>query len=281
MTEDLLEPPIDYRARALLWAVANCSRGVRDLMAWHPAAADVQERACDGEGHGDGGSGQSLAGLLWDELGQAERCALGGRGGAALEYAHGTAATYWLRRQRAAQWQCWHAAANRLPDYWLKLLKMPASGVRGVYTGVGMDMVVCGITGQPSERLIRWLAPLGNDLACRAAVRLREPQFWEVGPAVCDRWREACARAMRLVSGEKVVSTLGRSLLAAIFRRLPERERRDASHLSRSSLPGLLEEDVFLEPVTAEELSVGEQMVRHRVEEASGTNGAGQLEIEQ
>jgi hypothetical protein len=85
---------------------------------------------------------------------------------------------------------------------------------------------------------------------------------------------------MRLVSGEKVVSTLGRSLLAAMFRQLPERERRDASHLSRSSLPSLLEEDVFLEPVTAEELSVGEQMVRKRVEETNGGNGAGQLEVE-
>jgi hypothetical protein len=279
MAEDLLEPPIDYRARALLWAVENCSRGVRDLMAWHPAAADVQERACDGGG-GDGG--KSLSELLWHELGRAERRALGGRAGPELEYTHGTAATYWLRRQRAAQWQCWRSAANRLPAYWLKLLNMPASCVRGVYTGVGMDMVVCGITGQPSERLIRWLAPLGNDLACRAAVRLREPQFWQVGPDVCDRWREACARAMRLVSGEKVVSTLGRSLLAAIFRRLPERERRDASHLSRSSLPGLLEEDVFLEPVTPEELSVGEQMVRKRLEEADdGANGAEQLEVQQ
>jgi hypothetical protein len=247
-------------------------------MAWHPAAADVQERACDG---GGSGGGKSLSELLWHELGRAERRALGGRAGPELEYAHGAAATYWLRRQRAAQWQCWRAAANRLPAYWLKLLNMPASCVRGVYTGVGMDMVVCGITGQPSERLIRWLAPLGNDLACRAAVRLREPQFWQVSPAVCDRWREACARAMRLVSGEKVVSTLGRSLLAAIFRRLPERERRDASHLSRSSLPGLLEEDAFLEPVTPEELSVGEQMVRKRLEEADGGgNGAGQLEVE-
>ncbi|HEY7115702.1 MAG TPA: hypothetical protein VH475_03895 [Tepidisphaeraceae bacterium] len=278
MTEDLIEQPIDYRTRALLWAAGNCASVVRDLLAWHPDAARLRQRAADGDG-----DGQSLAALLWQELADTERWALGASAGPQdLEPAGGTPTAYWLRRKRAARWRRWRAAADRLPRMWLKLLEMPAAAVRVVYMGVGLDMTVCGITGQSSEKLIRFLAPLGNDLACQAATRLREPQYWHVSDAVCQRWREACSRAMKLVSGEKVVSTLGRGLLAALYRRLPESDRREAAQLSRSSLPSLLEEDVFLEPVTADELKAGEQMFNARLAATNGKGGhgaAGELEV--
>src|SRR5438046_2858622 len=143
------------------------------------------------------------------------------------------------------------------PDFRIRALLCAtsacASGVRAL------------LSLHPRAAALRDAAPLGNAIACRAAARLREPAFWKVPPAVCDRWRDACTRAMRHVTGEKVVSTLGRSLLAALFRRLPDRERRDATRVSRSSLPRILEQDQFLEPATQQELLVGQNLIKQRL----------------
>src|SRR5438874_2110925 len=77
-------------------------------------------------------------------------------------------------------------------------------------------------------------------------------------PAIAARWRDAYARSARSVQGTRIVSALGRSLLAAMFRRLTAEQRQTAARLSRSSLPAILADDEFLEPATPEELALGE-----------------------
>ncbi len=73
----------------------------------------------------------------------------------------------------------------------------------------------------------------------------------------------------RDATGESIVAGLGRSLLAALFRRLPDDGRAAAAALSRSNLPQVLQADLFLEPVTPEELSLCSTLAVRGLDRAS------------
>ncbi len=226
-----------------------------DLLAWHPDGPALREQAEMLEG-------DTLLNLLWEELSAAERESLGqGPDDPDAVPTQGTAATYWLRRRRLAQVQRWRGVAKRLPSFWLRLLEAPSACIRSAQRALGVDMTAIAVSRQPPAQIVKWLAPLGNDLACRVLERIRNPALPKAPDAVVLRWREAYKRAAKVLTSEKLASTMGRGLMAVLFRQLPEAERRDAGQLSRTTLPALIEHDEFLEPVTPEELKVGAKLL--------------------
>src|SRR3954451_3618356 len=94
--------PTDYRSGALLCAVHTCWTGIGDLLARHPRAAQL--RAMSEKQSTRNLSGHAMADLLWDELVEEERAALGKRAVAFFEADRGTACQFWQRRRRLAAW---------------------------------------------------------------------------------------------------------------------------------------------------------------------------------
>ena len=270
------EGRLDFKTRALAWSVRACATGVCDLLAWHPDQEALRKKIAAGESVG---RGESLATILWEELIAAERSTVkppvrteDSPEASWAEPEMGTPGSYWLRRRRVGQWERWVAAAAKLPRTWVRLLEAPAPVVRAVQRELGVEMIAAAMSGESSRQVIKWLNPLGNDLALRVVERIREVSATAAGQAgderpparVATRWRDAYEKAAKMVNGERLASTLGRGLLATLFRQLPEAERREAARLSRSMLPPLLEHDEFLEPATVEEREWGGRLMTHR-----------------
>ncbi|MEZ0268070.1 MAG: hypothetical protein ACAI43_25380 [Phycisphaerae bacterium] len=262
--------PADYRTRALTWAVRACATGVGDVLQWHPGADEIRRRTREED------ADESLADILWDELVTAEQGsraeAAGGPAGLLADpgLERGAPASYWLRRRRVGQWELWRAAASRLPRVWIKLIEAPAPVIRSVQRAVGIEMIARATAGTSSRTLVKFLAPLENDLAGRVVTRIRAAGAataespdgpGPVSAEIAARWRDAYERAAKMLTGDRLASTLGRGLLAAMFRQLPEAERRDVARLSKSTLAPLLEHDEFLEPVSADEIAWGGRML--------------------
>jgi len=256
--------------------VRACATGVCDLLAWHPDRQALRRQMESGE---FGGRGESLSTILWEELLTAERATIqpprrnpDAPDETLPQAESGTPGSYWLRRRRVGQWERWLAAAAKLPRAWVRLLEAPAAVVRAVQREVGVEMIAAAMSGESSRQVIKWLNPLGNDLALRVVERIREVSAGATGqageegppPRVATRWRDAYERAAKMITGERLASTLGRGLLATLYRQLPEAERREAARLSRSMLCPLLEHDEFLEPATVEEREWGGRFLTHR-----------------
>src|SRR5882672_7704678 len=88
-------PAANYRAEGLICAVRTCSSAIHDLLALHPRANAIRELMQDK--HVRPLSGLALADLLWAELVERERAALGKRAETFLETERGTAPQFWHR----------------------------------------------------------------------------------------------------------------------------------------------------------------------------------------
>jgi len=257
-------PSRDFRAEGLLCAIRTCSTTVSDLLARHPRASLLRSKAAEEDAKENHAS---LGELLWDELVTGERSHLG-RGESYLEPGRGTPAQFWLRRRRLDEWGRRRDMGGLLPPPWRRVLEMPAHEARDFCANVGIEMLVGASRGQPSQKLVPWLGPLGGDLAMRVIEQLRLTAASPAPPDVAARWRDAYSRCSRHVQGPRIASALGRGLLAAMYRRLPQDQRETAARVSRSTLPTLLSEDEFLEPVAAEELTLGRELMARLLDES-------------
>jgi hypothetical protein len=245
----------DYRSEALVCAISTCASVTADLLARHPRSAELKRHAADYEG-------KPLGKLLWQELVEEERACLGPRGAYYVDPAEGTACQYWQRRARLGVWKQRRDAAGRLPAPWPKLLEMPAAAARQLCIAVGTEMVVRAYAKYPLQKLIPQLGPLGPDVAGQVIERLRKGTVSALPGGVTERWRDAYARMARDVAGERIVAGLGLSLLAVLFRRLPDEARAAAGASSRSKLPEALNADAFLEPPVPDELGLAQALVQ-------------------
>jgi hypothetical protein len=240
----------DYRIEALVCAARTCASVTADLLSRHPKAAALQQYVAAA----DEGESRSLSELLWLELVDEERACLGTLGSYYVDPAEGAGVQYWRRRIRLSGWKQRRAAAGKLAAPWPKILEMPSPAARQLCVAIGTEMVTRSYAGLPLAKVVAQLGPLGTDVAGQVIERLRRGNVAAAPPAVAERWRDAYARVARDAEGERLVYGLGRSLLAALYRRLPQDGRRAAAGMSRSKLPEILEADEFLEPVAAEEL---------------------------
>jgi hypothetical protein len=149
---------------------------------------------------------------------------------------------------------------------------MPAAAARQACLEIGIDMVVHAFSGHPLQRVIGMLGPLGPELAGQVVDRLGKkfPAPPPAPAAVTQRWRDAYGRLARNVSGDRIASALGRSLLAALYRRLGDPLRAAARDLCRSNFADALESDQFLEPVAAEELAIGQTVASAALSRGAG-----------
>jgi hypothetical protein len=263
----------DYRSEALLCAVRTCSSAIHDLLARHPRAHWLRELA--GERTGRPLAGHTLADLLWDELVDRERAALGKRAGVFFEAARGSASQFWHRRRRLAAWDRWRVIERRLPAPWPRLLELPPPAAKDLVTHIGIDMVARSIAGMSLHDVIHWLGPLGGDVAGKVVEQSRNSRrVTPLSPGVAARWRDVCAGAARHVSGDHIPAALGRGLLAAMFRQLPPADRVAAARLSRSSLPATLSEDSSFEPISPADLALGEAMTREALAKVTAGGNA-------
>jgi hypothetical protein len=251
----------DYRAATLTCALRTCASVTSDLLGLHPKAEALRKQmAADDDGGGE--CGRSLSRLLWQELFDEERACLGATGAYYVDTSEGTGPQYWQRRQRLCGWKQKRAATASLPAPWPKILEMPSAAARQLCVAIGTEMVTRAFAGQSFAKLVGALGPLGADVAGQVIERLRRATVSTPPPAIAERWRDAYARMARNVNGERIVSGLGRGLLAALYRRLPQEGRAAAVAASRSKLPEVLAADEFLEPVGAEELAMAQAMAQ-------------------
>jgi hypothetical protein len=139
---------------------------------------------------------------------------------------------------------------------------MPSAAARQLCVAIGTEMVTRAFAGQSFAKLVGALGPLGTDVAGQVIERLRRATVSTPPAAIAERWRDAYAHMARNVAGERIVSGLGRGLLAALYRRLPQDGRAAAAAASRSKLPEVLSIDEFLEPVGPDELSMAQAMAQ-------------------
>jgi hypothetical protein len=248
----------DYRSEALLCAIRSCAAVTTDLLARHPHSTRLRTAADDLEGLD---TNRSLSQLLWQELVDQETHWLGAQGAAYVGPGQGTAVQYWQRRLRLDAFKQRQAAAARLPHPWPELMRMPVAASRQICLAIGLEMVVHAFHGVPLQRVIGTLGCLGSELAGQVVDHLgAAPSARWLSPTAAERWRDAYLRIAREVTGERIASGLGRSLLAARYRRLAGPVRTAAAALCRSNFAELLQLDQFLEPVTDEELTLGEKI---------------------
>lgn len=256
----MAEKADEFRIAALGCAIRTCSSVVGDLLAWHPEAEALRQRLA-------GQAGCSLGELLWKELSAGERGRFPEDG---LMAARGSAVGYWQRRRRLGEWAQWQRTAATLPGYWVKLLEMPAAEARAWCVGLGTEMLLAALVGQSTAKMAAYLGPLGGERALSLIEQLRQNRDKSVSVATAARWRDAYARSARVLSGSRILSALGRSLLAGLYRQLPADQQAIAAQTSRTSLPSLLEHDAFLEPMGEDELAWGRERLQ-RVGVAGGT----------
>jgi hypothetical protein len=127
---------------------------------------------------------------------------------------------------------------------------------------IGTEMVTRACATQPLAKVAAKIGALGADLAGQVVERLRRSKVSPPPEAIAARWMDAYQRMAREVAGDRIVSALGRSLLAALFRRLPEESRKAAIEVSRSKLTEMLATDMFLEPVGNDELALAQKLAQ-------------------
>jgi len=251
----------DYRSEALLCAVNTCWTGIGDLLARHPRGAQLRALADKKSSRPLGG--HVMADLLWEELLEQERAALGKRAVAFFEADRGTACQFFQRRRRLSAWDRYRVIERRLPSPWPRLLELPPPAAREFVISLGLDMIARSLGGMNLHEVIQWLSPLGGQVAGKVVERSQNlRKTAPVPPSVAGRWRDACTGAARHVTGEQIPAALGRGLLGAMFRQLSAQDREAAAGLSRSSLPDQLADDALFEPITPPELVLAETITR-------------------
>ncbi len=255
----------DYRSDALLCAIRTCSTATSDLLARHPQADKLRARASAED------SSHPLAKLLWQELIDEEKACLGSRGSYYVDPAEGRPVQYWQRRQRLNGWVLRREATKSLPQPWPRILDLPSAGARELCVVIGTEMVTRACIGQPMSKIAPRLGPLGADVAGQVVERLGRGKLTAFPAPIAARWMDAYQRMARQVAGDRIVSGLGRALLATLFRRLPEAQRKAAIAVSRSNLPGLMQSDTFLEPMPDEELALAQKLAQALLPRGSAT----------
>jgi hypothetical protein len=243
----------DYRAEALLCAIRTCASGASDLLARHPLGDLLRNKSADGEG-------PPLAKLLWQELIDEEKGCLGARGSYYVDQAEGKPLQYWQRRVRLAGWVRRREATASLPQPWPCILDLPSPSARQLCVVIGTEMVTRACATQPLPKVAAKIGALGADLAGQIVERLRRSKVSPPSEAIASRWMDAYQRMAREVAGDRIVSALGRSLLATLFRRLPPESQKAAIDVSRSKLTEMLATDMFLEPIGPEELALAQKL---------------------
>jgi hypothetical protein len=253
--------PTDYRSEALLCAINTCFTGIGDLLARHPRAAQLRAPAETKSARPLGG--HVLADLLWNELLEQERAALGKRAVAFFETDRGNACQFFQRRRRLAAWDRYRVIERRLPAPWPRLLELPPPAARELVINLGLELIARSLGGMSLHQVIHWLTPFGGDLAGKVIERSQNlRKSAPVPPTVANRWRDAASTTARHVTGDQIPAALGRGLLAALFRQLSPQDRQAATGLSRSSLPDQLTDDALFEPITPPELALAESITR-------------------
>src|SRR5262249_34324535 len=145
----------DYRSEALLCAVQTCWTGIGDLLARHPRSAELRALADKKSSRPLGGN--VMADLLWNELLEEERAALGKRAVAFFESDRGNACQFFQRRRRLSAWDRYRVIERRLPAPWPRLLELPPPAARDFVIKLGVDMIARSLGGMNLHEVIHWL----------------------------------------------------------------------------------------------------------------------------
>lgn len=162
-------------------------------------------------------------------------------------------AGYYLRRRDLARWSRWRSVAAQLDRTWRALLEWPAARAREACIQLGLRACAVSAASVARHELPLWLRPLGAQRAHEVLQHMiHSPQARL--PALDAQVGAALTELARERRGDRLLSALGRRILAARLRAKVDLELVDAAGVGGSDLLQLLRGEAPLKLETADEV---------------------------
>ena len=148
----------------------------------------------------------------------------------------GNSIHYWVRRRRITQFRRWMRVVAELPQCWHCVANASSDGIKNAAAKIGFSTVSLCCRKRSSDGMIRWLKPLGKEVAVEivtdAATRLAEP----VDGRVVGPLRVAYDTAAGFFRGRELLLQTGYLVLAGVYHRLPQSQQLALGRAARSTV---------------------------------------------
>lgn len=173
-----------------------------------------------------------LSDILWRELQEQERIFLPD----ISVDPPGDEIQYWMRRRRITQFHRWMRVVSQLHPCWQRVANASGDEIRKAASAIGFTVISTASRRRSPAELVRWLAPLGQELATKVVIDAAEKATQTVERPVLVAWRAAYDGAAMFFRGPDLMERTGFILLSALFQKLSQAHRLALGRAARSTV---------------------------------------------